>query len=68
MNFARIEKRIYPQGLIAGHLTGYVNRVNKDEIKDGLITRELANLSIGKSGVEKALEDNLRGAPGRKRV
>ena len=68
VNFARIEKRIYPQGLIAGHLTGYVNRVNKDEIKDGLITRELANLSIGKSGVEKALEDNLRGAPGRKRV
>ena len=68
VNFSRVEKRIYPQGLIAGHLTGYVNRVTKDEIKDGLITRELANLSIGKSGVEKAFEDNLRGAPGRERV
>ncbi|MGC6485449.1 MAG: penicillin-binding protein 2, partial [Candidatus Puniceispirillales bacterium] len=68
VNFDRIQKRIYPQGMIAGHLTGYVNRVTKDEIKDGLINRELANLSIGKSGAEKALEDNLRGRPGRERV
>lgn len=68
VNFSRVEKRIYPQGLVAGHLTGYVNRVTKDEISNGLITRELANLSIGKTGVEKALEDNLRGNPGRERV
>lgn len=68
VNFEKIEKRIYPQGLLAGHITGYVNRVTQDEINAGLITRELASLSTGKSGIEKAFENNLRGEPGRERI
>lgn len=68
VNFERSEKRIYPQGLLAGHITGYVNRVTQKEINTGVITRELASLSTGKSGVEKAFELNLRGTPGRERV
>jgi len=68
VSFAKVEKRIYPQGLLAGHLTGYVNRVTRDEISAGLITPELASLSTGKTGVEKAQEQVLRGAPGRERI
>lgn len=68
VNFERVEKRIYPQGILGGHLTGYVNRATADEVEKGIITRELANLSTGKSGVEKAFENRLRGFPGRERI
>ena len=68
VNFEKVENRIYPQGLLAAHLTGYVNRVTQKEINAGKITRELAVLNTGKSGVERAFENNLRGTPGRERV
>ena len=68
VNFERVEKRIYPQGVLGGHLTGYVNRATADEVETGVITRELANLFTGKSGVEKAFERQLRGYPGRERI
>ena len=68
VGFVRVERRIYPQGLLAAHVTGYVNRVTQEEINVGTITRELAMLNTGKSGAEKAFESNLRGIPGRERV
>ena len=68
VNFARVERRIYPQGALASHVTGYVDRVTQDEIDAGRITRELASLSIGKSGAEKAFDPKLRGRPGREKV
>ncbi|MGU9961924.1 MAG: penicillin-binding protein 2 [Candidatus Puniceispirillales bacterium WSBS_2018_MAG_OTU23] len=68
VNFQRVEKRIYPQGLLGGHLTGYVNRATADEVDRGVITPELASLSTGKSGIEKIYERNLRGYPGRERI
>jgi penicillin-binding protein 2 len=68
VNFERVEKRIYPQGIFSGHLTGYINKASKDEVASGTISRELKNLNTGKSGVEKAFEYQLRGLPGRKRI
>lgn len=68
VNFERVEKRIYPQGVLGGHLTGYVNRATADEVKSGIITPELASLSTGKSGIEKSFEHDLRGFPGRERI
>ena len=68
VGFAKVERRIYPQGLLAAHVTGYVNRVTQDEINAGTITRELAMLNTGKSGAEKSFESSLRGTPGRERV
>ncbi len=68
VSFEKTEKRIYPQGLLAGHVTGYVNRVTQSEINSGAITRELAAINTGKSGAEKAFEKNLRGEPGRERI
>ena len=68
VNFERVEKRIYPQGVLGGHLTGYVNRATANEVKEGVISKELASLSTGKSGIEKSFEHNLRGLPGRERI
>ena len=68
VNFERVEKRIYPQGIISGHLTGYINKATADEVASGVITRELKNLNTGKSGIEKSFETQLRGLPGRERI
>ena len=68
VGFAKVERRIYPQGFLAAHVTGYVNRVTQEEINAGTITRELAMLNTGKSGAEKSFESSLRGTPGRERV
>jgi penicillin-binding protein 2 len=68
VSFQRVERRIYPQGVFGGHITGYVNKVTADEVKSGLVTPELVSLSTGKSGIEKAFEHDLRGFPGRERI
>lgn len=68
VSFDRIEKRIYPQGLLTGHLTGYVGRVTKDDIENGRAHPELINSRNGKSGIEYAFEEDLRGHPGREQV
>lgn len=68
VSFEKVERRIYPQGFLAAHVTGYVNRVTQEEINDGTITRELAVLNTGKTGAEKTFESSLRGFPGRERV
>jgi len=62
--------RQYHYGSLAAHVLGYVGRVNSDELKDktadpGVAAKPYAtNSSIGKSGVEKQYEDELRGTPG----
>ncbi len=68
VNFERVEKRIYPQGILSGHLTGYISRATANEVANGIITPELKNLNTGKSGVEKSYEHQLRGLPGRERI
>ena len=68
VDFERVEKRIYPQGMLTGHLTGYVGRVSDDDVKSGLIGSEMAHLYSGKSGVERAFEPRLRGQAGQERI
>ena len=68
VSFDRIEKRIYPQGLLTGHLTGYVGRITKEDIDQGRALPELINIRNGKSGIEYAFENDLRGEPGREQV
>lgn len=61
--------RYYPSGPAVGHLIGYVGIVSAEEYKENrdplLIT---PGFKIGKDGLEKALEKNLQGKPGAKRV
>ena len=56
--------RVYPLGKEAGHLIGYVQAINSEELEEnegkGYNTKSI----IGKSGLEKAYEEKLRGIDG----
>ncbi len=61
--------RNYPSGAAVGHLMGYVGIASAEEYKESkdplLIT---PGFKIGKDGLEKQFEQQLRGKPGAKRV
>ncbi len=64
--------RTYPNGQLASHLLGYVGRINDTEFTQ-LQTDAPENpkpyqlsSSVGKGGVERAFEAELRGTPGRR--
>ncbi|MBA4042678.1 MAG: penicillin-binding protein 2, partial [Sphingobium sp.] len=61
--------RYYPAGPAVAHLTGYVGSASAEqyrETKDQLLVTP--GFKIGKDGLEKALEADLRGTAGAKRV
>ncbi len=62
--------RFYPEGAAVGHLLGYVGTPNRQEYEaEGrnplLIT---PGYKVGKEGLEKVMEQRLRGRPGQARV
>ncbi|HEY5209698.1 MAG TPA: penicillin-binding protein 2 [Stellaceae bacterium] len=59
--------RQYPFGATAAHLVGYVAAVSENEI-NGDPVLELPGFRIGKSGIEKEYDINLRGVAGTKEV
>jgi penicillin-binding protein 2 len=58
------EVRSYPLSDQASHLIGYVGAVNEDELSDDNPVLSLPGFKIGKSGVEKARDAQLRGTAG----
>ncbi len=61
--------RSYPAGAAVAHLTGYVGAANAEQFQkshDQLLVTP--GFKLGKDGLEKALEPELRGKPGAKRV
>jgi penicillin-binding protein 2 len=58
------EVRSYPLSDQASHLIGYVGAVNEDELSDDNPVLALPGFKIGKSGVEKARDADLRGTAG----
>ncbi len=61
--------RYYPTGPSVGHLIGYVGAANAEEYQEErnplLVT---PGFKIGKDGLEKQFDKQLRGAPGARRV
>ena len=59
-------KRYYPDGPLEAHLLGYVGEVSETELASGSGYRpgEL----LGKAGLEKSWDDDLRGVPGGEQV
>jgi penicillin-binding protein 2 len=61
--------RFYPERELAAHLIGYVGAVNEEEAAadpDPLL--ELPEFKIGKNGIEKILDNKLRGSAGNSKV
>jgi penicillin-binding protein 2 len=58
------EVRNYPFKEDAAHLVGYVGRVSEKEMTDDPLLR-LPGFQIGKNGLEKYFEQDLRGIPGK---
>ena len=59
--------RFYQKGKDIAHITGYVGKPSaRDVQKDALLT--LPEIKIGKYGIEKSFEKDLRGTFGRKEV
>jgi penicillin-binding protein 2 len=62
------EARVYPYGGAFGHVLGYVSKIDADELKaqgpnpDRLVTHP--SFRIGKTGIEKAFDKDLRGVAG----
>ncbi|WP_293682661.1 penicillin-binding protein 2 [uncultured Phenylobacterium sp.] len=69
------EVRVYPHGGAFAHVIGYVAKVNKDDIDEIRKTGKSPDaivlhpgFRIGKQGVEKAFDLELRGRPGARKV
>jgi penicillin-binding protein 2 len=60
--------RVYPFGPFTGHVLGYVGRINERELKQIDAAEYSGTHYIGKTGVEKAYEDVLRGRVGYQEV
>lgn len=58
------EARVYPLGEEAAHLIGYVQPINADELKEKEGKGYSSSSIIGKTGLEQAYEDTLRGIDG----
>lgn len=59
--------RVYPQDTLAGHVLGYIHSINEEELA-GSGEKYSINSLIGKSGVEKEYESQLKGKDGARRV
>jgi penicillin-binding protein 2 len=58
-------QRVYPTSTFAAHLLGYVREVNDDQMKQGRYRR---GDMIGQSGLERLLDEYLRGRDGGERI
>ena len=59
--------RTYPLGTLAGHVVGYIHSISQDELTADS-TNYTMNSLIGKSGIEKQYEAELRGKDGARRL
>ncbi|MGI8686756.1 MAG: penicillin-binding protein 2 [Acidimicrobiales bacterium] len=63
-----VAERTYPHGSLAAHVLGYVGEVNDKELAARKGAGYRLGDDIGKSGVERSFEEDLRGTPGKVRL
>ena len=59
--------RFYPDGSDIAHIVGYLARPNEDDVALNRLYR-LPGFKVGRQGLEKDFEEQLRGQPGTRRV
>jgi penicillin-binding protein 2 len=66
----RVAVRRYPYGSLAAHVVGYTGQIIDEEFEEKAGSRKPYTLNdeIGKYGVEKIYEDDLRGTPGSRSI
>jgi penicillin-binding protein 2 len=66
----RVAVRQYPYGRLAAHVLGYTGQIIEEEFEEkaGSSKPYTLNDKIGKYGVEKVYEDDLRGKPGSRSI
>ena len=67
-SFQKSFRRIYPQGWMTAHITGYVSPANKRDVEKNPKLRYLPGSRIGRSGIEQTLDKELGGTLGVERV
>lgn len=60
--------RYYPYGHMLAHITGYIGAPSKKELDSRNPLFKHPDFKVGKSGIEKIFDTNLRGHPGIKRI
>ena len=60
--------REYPNGSIASHVLGYIGKINSDELENRKGKGYRYDDTIGKDGIEKMLEELLKGKDGLRKV
>lgn len=60
--------RHYREGILASHVLGYLGSINPEELENLAERGYTQNDVIGKSGLEKVLEEELKGIRGAKQV
>jgi penicillin-binding protein 2 len=67
----RVESRLrrrYPDASVAAHVLGYVGEVTNEEIAGALQDVYVAGDFVGKAGLEREYEEDLRGTPGQRAI
>src|SRR3546814_13198276 len=66
----RVAVREYPYGRLAAHVIGYTGKITKEEhdAKGDAEKPYTLNDEIGKTGIERIYEDDLRGHPGTRQI
>lgn len=66
----RVAVRRYPYGKLAAHILGYTGQIIDEEFEEKADSPKTYTLNdkIGKYGVEKIYEDDLRGTPGSRSI
>lgn len=62
--FKRAEARAYPEGMVLGHITGYLGEVTGAMLESYPERDYLSGEIAGRSGLESSQDDRLRGRPG----
>ncbi|NLW90705.1 MAG: penicillin-binding protein 2 [Syntrophomonadaceae bacterium] len=60
--------RNYPEGALAGHALGYIHSISQEELNGSEASRYSINSLIGKAGIERQYEKELRGTNGARQV
>lgn len=61
---SEVQERVYPLGEMAGHLTGYVQAISAEELEKKKGEGYHSGSVIGKTGLERAYESELRAVDG----